>query len=235
MNYLSHNLGESICLERVRVWRWDVRDRRAELERSREQLSPGERRRLSNIVSEPERNRFLMGRYALRAALSQCTGLSPERIRFRSNRYGALRLSHPSHGGWRFSLSHSGDLVYAAVARGVRVGVDVERLRPGLDWEAAGELCLSHAERRGLDGIPGAERRATFHRLWCRKEAVVKAAGKGMHIPLHTVDIGFPAAEESVSRSRGWTLVDLETAPGYVAALAVGPAGSHAAAMELPQ
>jgi 4'-phosphopantetheinyl transferase len=109
---------------------------------------------------------------------------------------------------WRFSLSHSGDLVYVAIAQALRVGVDVEQVRPALDWEAAGELCLEPVERQQLMRIPASDRCAAFHRIWCRKEALAKAAGKSMHVPLDR-----PAG--------GWNLTELQAPPGYMAALAV--------------
>jgi 4'-phosphopantetheinyl transferase len=122
---------------------------------------------------------------------------------------------------WYFSLSHSGDFIYVAAARGVRVGVDVERLRPRTDYASVGKLCLSEGEQRQLRRIAEPERGTAFLRMWCGKEAYVKAVGKGMHLPLHTVHVGVRPESGSPRGAVGWTLAELEAAPGYVAALAV--------------
>ena len=218
----------------VRVACWDLRKRQAEIAKALEHLRPSERRRLAGIVSAAERNRFLLGRYALRAGLSACIQMAPGQIHFRRNTYGQPRLACEAARGWYFSLSHAGDLVYVAIAQGARVGVDVERLRPRMDCESVGQLCLSETEQRQLRHIPAQERSLAFHRMWCGKEALTKATGKGMHTALHTVHVGVPRESGAPMRLGGWTVAELEAAPGYVAAVAVESAEAALQWMGVP-
>ena len=90
----------------------------------------------------------------------------------------------PEAPGVFFSLSHSGEYALLAVSD-ADVGADLERLRPApmrtagrvfapeeLDWLAAGE-----------DGD------ARFFTLWTLKEALLKAAGRGLTQPLREVNV----------------------------------------------
>jgi len=139
------------------------------------------------------------------------------------------------------SVAHSGDLVAVAVA-GYPVGVDVEQLdgRPHPlggdgDPEALGRLVLSGAEQAVLATIPSSGRARAFLVAWTRKEAVTKATGDGLRAAFSEVVV---AADAGPPRLASWpyprdpgevTLLDLDTAPGYVAALAVlGPCAAVA-------
>jgi 4'-phosphopantetheinyl transferase len=71
------------------------------------------------------------------------------------------------------------------------------------------ERTLTDGERAGL---PAGERHVELLRIWCRKEALAKAIGKGLRWRPETFD---------TSRPDGYALVDLEVDEGYVGALAV--------------
>lgn len=77
-----------------------------------------------------------------------------------------LFLSSASRDGW------------AALAVADRpVGIDIERVEPGLEipWRV-----LHEAEARWLRGVPERRQPASFARLWTVKEAYLKALGKGL-------------------------------------------------------
>jgi 4'-phosphopantetheinyl transferase len=139
----------------------------------------------------------------------------------------------PEPGGIAHSVAHSGDLVVVAVAA-APVGVDVEQLdgrrRPlggHGDPEALAELVLSAAERAALAAVPADARARAFLVAWTRKEAVTKATGDGLRAAFSDVVV---AADAGPPRVASWpyprppaevSLLDLEAAAGYVAALAV--------------
>jgi 4'-phosphopantetheinyl transferase len=118
----------------------------------------------------------------------------------------------------RFNLSHSGGLTVCAFCLGREIGIDVECENRKVDplklanrFFAADEV---EAVRTGG--------RKVFMRLWTRKEAYVKALGKGIAgIGLDTFSA--VPGEERVSGAAlgGFRLWDLDFQPGYVGALAV--------------
>jgi phosphopantetheinyl transferase len=122
--------------------------------------------------------RQVLGHYLARPAARQ-----PQALQFRNNVYGRPELAtrnatrrHPL----RFSLSHTPGLVAVAVARGCDVGVDVERLRPGLPLDELTPGMLSAVERHWFSALPPGERAAAFTGLWTLKESLLKAHGVGI-------------------------------------------------------
>lgn len=109
-----------------------------------------------------------------------------------------------------FSVAHSGDLALIAIAPGGRVGVDLERIRAGVDTEAVAGEFLPAAERRTLARAAPARRARAFFRIWSRHEALVKATGRGLVFP----------ADARPAGAGGLWVRSLEVDPGYAAAVA---------------
>ncbi|MEV4502456.1 4'-phosphopantetheinyl transferase family protein [Streptomyces klenkii] len=152
----------------------------------------------------------------------------PARVRWERSRAGKPRLAHDP--GLYVSYSHSGGAVVLAVCAGGPVGVDVERVvaRPHLP-ELAAE-CLAPAESAAWREAAPGRQAYEFARLWTRKEAVLKAWGRGFPGSLAEVVTGpgarpgepavlaLPAALGPVGL---WTVRDLGAPDGYRAAVAV--------------
>lgn len=85
-----------------------------------------------------------------------------------------------------FNLSHSGD--YVALAFGdAPLGVDIERVRRANLTLA--KRFFAGEEYADLTGRPEEERADLFCRMWTGKEAVAKASGKGLAIPLDSFSV----------------------------------------------
>ncbi|GEA86615.1 4'-phosphopantetheinyl transferase family protein [Cellulomonas cellasea] len=101
-------------------------------------------------------------------------------------------------GSWSVSLSHSGDLVTVAVARGVgAVGVDVEESCADVP-AVASVLCRD--DERG-DDLAAPDPRAALLARWVRKEAVLKAARVGLTVPMRHLAV---SAAHEPARLRHW-------------------------------
>ncbi|HCJ09953.1 MAG TPA: hypothetical protein DHW14_02155, partial [Clostridiales bacterium] len=128
-----------------------------------------------------------------------------------------------------FNVSHSHRLAVYALARGRRVGVDVERIRPGIKHELLAVRFFSPREAAALLAMPDRLRLRAFYACWTRKEAFIKARGEGFALSLRrfsvSVDPGRTPVLDDVEGAPGevlrWTLCDLEPGPGYAGALAV--------------
>jgi len=104
--------------------------------------------------------------------------------------------------------------------------VDVEAIR--LDFHVEEMFaCFTEREREMLSRASStAARSATFFRLWTRKEAVLKADGRGLAIGLEKIDVSDGPGElirVSTGEQGLWKVYDLDVAPGYSGALAVPP------------
>ncbi len=93
------------------------------------------------------------------------------------------------------------------------VGCDVERIMP-FDEGVARE-CLTDRELTWVKRAqPGSDRDRAFIRLWVRKEAYVKAVGKGLGIDLKSVSL---LPDES---PQGWSFRDFDFADGHLGCVA---------------
>jgi 4'-phosphopantetheinyl transferase len=196
-------------------------------------LDDRERGRAATFVHDRDRNRFVVAHAALRSFLAHELALDPEEVRYERTAEGKPHLAQGLP-PIEFNLSHAGDFALLAAARGVSIGVDIELVRELPDADAVADDVFSITEREVLRSLPAQERRAAFFRCWTRKEAIVKALGKGLGQPLDSfsVDPAAAAAGTVVSidgRTGGWSLHDLSAPAGYAAAgaAAVGSAGER--------
>ena len=176
-------------------------------------LSAQERDRWRAYVQPDDRRRFLTGAALLRRATAGCVPVAPERLRVdrRCRRCGAQhgKPTLPDHPEIDVSVAHTGAHVAVALARGPRVGVDVERIRD-VDVDELARSAFSSGEAGELAALPAGERLAAFFALWTRKESIVKALGVGI-----TDDFARASAVAT-----GTSVHELACAPGYVASLA---------------
>jgi 4'-phosphopantetheinyl transferase len=130
-------------------------------------------------------------------------------------------------------MSHTDDLALYAVAMRREVGVDVERIVPDRADPLVAEQFFAPAEAAAFRAQPAILRERAFFDCWTRKEAYVKALGKGLSIGLSSFEVSLAPGESSallrtVDDSREaarWSLRDLDVGPGVSAALAVEGAG----------
>ncbi len=206
---------------------WQVRLDEVEQDlRLEECLDEAELARAARFHFQRDSSRFVMSRATLRHILAHYVGGRPDGIRFGYGAAGKPFL--PDHEDFHFNLSHADHLLLVGVSHGRRLGVDVEPIPPDPVLEETSPLVLSAPESRMIDQLNGMERREWFARLWTRKEAYIKADGRGMGLPLELIDV--MTAPDRVwlreERSGGWTassrwsLRTLPTEPGYAAAVA---------------
>jgi len=166
----------------------------------------------------------------LRDLLSRYLHCTPRDIRFEKNAFGKPFLHERE--GFRpleFNLSHAGSMVLIGVCRGRRIGIDVEKIRPIKDISAIAESNFTPRERAFIFQQHPSEQDKAFLRCWTRKEASVKAVGKGLSIPLNSFDtmisdglrVGLLEGGPGSLDDTIWQLSDLDLPEGYVAALAV--------------
>ena len=131
----------------------------------------------------------------------------------------------PSVGnGVHLSVSHAGALVVVAVTRVAPVGVDLEPTTRGAQAQAAARWACAPEERAGIAEAGDALR------YWIRKEAIVKATGEGLAVPLADIRVSAPRDPARLLQWTGrpaqaCTLMDLNPPDGYVASLAVLSSG----------
>ncbi|NIJ10368.1 4'-phosphopantetheinyl transferase [Saccharomonospora amisosensis] len=193
-------------------------------------LSEPERERYEAYRKQADRSRFLTGRVLAKTVAGRRLGLSPAVIRFDAacptcgKQHGPPRLPGT---GIALSISHAAERVGVAVTGGPAVGLDVESTDRRAD-EALVSYALNDSELATWRELPEPDRPAGFFTYWTRKEAAMKAAGKGLHIPLRGLTMSAPGTRPRLLESTDAALnpavtrmADLDPGPGYRAAVAV--------------
>lgn len=191
-------------------------------------LSEVERARAARFMRDTDRNRWLRAHVATRRILGEALDVEPKAVEFGAGKSGKPFVSSPGDSGLEINLSDSGDLALLALSRVGPVGVDVEHVRPLTDMEAIAESHFAVEERAALLALPEAERLDGFYRLWTRKEAYIKALGKGLGhaldrfvVTIAPADVRFVHLDGDAGVARTWALRAIPVPTGYFGALAV--------------
>lgn len=184
-----------------------------------------------------DRSRFLTGRVVAKAIVAAELGIAPAEVALDSTcpdcgrPHGKPRAVRPA-GDDRdrmpeLSISHSGGWIAVAATVGLAVGVDVEELRDVKVSDLA-HLTFSPPEQAAFDALPESERRGAFFTYWARKEALLKATGRGLSIPMTKVTITPPGKPPELIEStssevdvHNVRMNDLDAGAGYRACVAV--------------
>ena len=156
-------------------------------------LSPAERARAADDVAAaqvfaPEtRRRYVIGRASLRKALSDTLSLLPGAVPIVRGARGRPRLDGIA--GVDFNISHTDEVALIGVARGARIGVDIERADREVNADGLARKFLTTAEQATLAPLGADGRRERFLRYWTCKEAMSKATGDALSAPFRRLNI----------------------------------------------
>jgi 4'-phosphopantetheinyl transferase len=128
--------------------------------------------------------------------------------------------------GW----AHTREQLLLAYAPHGHVGVDVEAADRRVRVSELARRYFAPEETAGLLALHADTQQLAFLRLWCAKEAVLKAHGHGLAFGLHRL-VFDPTSEAprllrcdpALGRPADWTLHGFAPAPGYLAVLAWHP------------
>ncbi len=104
------------------------------------------------------------------------------------------------HSPWHFSVTHTGDRVFCALAR-CPVGIDAETLGRSVP-EGLARRVLSDPEYAQY--AEAEDRARAFLHFWVLKEAAAKCSGRGIQYPENTTN--FSLADSRVTETQGCLL-----------------------------
>ena len=207
----------------IHVWRVPLALGRVTMQDSADMclLSVPERARAHRFLRLEPRLQFIRTRAAARRLLGLYLDREPAQIAIASGEFGKPFLPSPLEAWLQFNISHALGYALVAVRRELSVGVDIEKVHHDFDWESLAYNFFAPDERAALSRRPAADRRRAFFACWTRKEALVKAVGRGLHIPPKSFAVpmedGFCTASVEAT---SWSLGEIPVPAGYVAAFA---------------
>ncbi|MEO7987158.1 MAG: 4'-phosphopantetheinyl transferase superfamily protein [Gemmatimonadales bacterium] len=225
--HVPDNVPKLKCDE-IHLWRASLDANRHALTALEHTLTADELAKAGRFRFELDRDRYILAHGALRTILARYVTATPRELAFRCGAQGKPELAS---GVVHFSLSHSHDLFVCAIGHTPSLGVDVERVRPGVA-EAVGGF-LSPRARRALEALPQRARRQAFFQGWTRLEAYSKAWGGGLMSGLENFELFLdpgnavllpPVSNED--HQRRWWVQEFSPRRGYVGALAA-PWGTY--------
>ena len=153
-----------------------------------ELLSRDEIERADRFRVDRPRRVFVASRAALRRTLGRELECDPRAIVFSIGCHGKPRIAPDCD--LHFNLSHSGSTIALGIAHGVEIGVDIEEVTRSVAFEDLADRFFAVSEAAAVrSSCPHARRRLFFH-FWTAKEAVLKATGSGLSVPVRNVEIG---------------------------------------------
>lgn len=179
-------------------------------------LDPDEQLRVARLASPLERSRATVRLARRRQVLSDILSLPPELIDTRPHSSGQPRCVAESREPLFISASHCEEVGLIAVARDRTVGVDVEATHELPDPDQFAQWVAAVEELHQINELELGERPSACLRLWTRKEAYLKATGRGIGEGMHQVRVPLePGPWELPFQPRpdgpDWLLFELET------------------------
>jgi len=138
-------------------------------------LNSKEHNRAERYQKETDKNRFIIGRSILKFVLAAHTKLDVKNISFD---YHSNKKPYLATCPWlSFNISHSGDFAVIAISRD-KVGIDIEYMSEDFNFMNLLPDIFGDSEILSIQN--SVNQKHAFYTLWTRKEAFVKALGKGI-------------------------------------------------------
>ena len=196
------------------------------------ELAVNEKQRAKRLKIADKRQQFILARALMRRRLAQITGREPATLTVTTTVHGKPILADDKT--LSFNLSHSHDLALLAVSRQQPIGIDIERIDPGVDHGALVRRFFSSPERVAFNNLPASMKCLAFYAGWTRKEAFIKAVGTPIRLGDFDVSLN-PKEQQSPITQPGatttWTAKMLPVSDQYMACVVDNGRKDHAVAI----
>ena len=194
-------------------------------------LPEADRLRATRFHADRDGRVFVLSRVMLRGLLGGYLSCDPWKLEFDSGPMGKPYVVPGGRGPTPgFSVSHSSDVVLIGFCGSPEIGVDVEAIPDAEPPADIADRCFSASEWAQLSRIQSTEERHEAScRAWTRKEAFLKALGRGLSVAPREVEVTvLPGVEARLLstpiaglRTRSWRIIDVPTFELYTAACVV--------------
>ena len=214
----------------VDIWLTSTELREEQVRAHAKYLSQAELARAQKFRSKTGYREYIVTRGLLRQVLSETAGPDLAGVDFMYGEHGKPWLDARVSGKTiAFNVSHSHGLALVALTLGGRLGVDLEKIRPDVEWQDLAARYFAEAEFRALENRLQGDGLKAFYACWTRKEAFVKALGAGVSYGLEQFDVSVGPEEDYAALTihsqdedaAGWLVKNLPVPDSHVAAVAV--------------
>lgn len=219
----------------VHIWTVDLDNWKISCKKAEQMLPESEKEKSVHFRLEILRIRHIKCYFLTRLLLGQYLGVDFYNQEFNRNEHGKPSLKNEGdNNSIYFNISNSENICVFACTRDGDLGVDVEKIHDLPDMDRIVERLFSREENKIFHSLPEHTKKTSFFKYWTRKEALLKAMGRGLSFPPDEVNVIFDTTNETseyfiktneTNAAREWTLHDISVFDGFASALALD--GKH--------
>jgi 4'-phosphopantetheinyl transferase len=207
----------------IQIWHGNIAAEDADYQSYWRVLDAAERAHAEKIKNDLLHKRYVETHGRLRNILGKILNEPPERININKTEHGKPYLADAPE--LVFNLSHSGNAMVIAVSWNCQLGVDMEYCKPRTSLAGLVDKCFAEEESRYWYKLSEAQKITEFYRFWTRKEAFVKATGRGIGLGLNRCVINpesqgeFLRIPAEYGQASMWHALDITLGQGACCAL----------------
>jgi 4'-phosphopantetheinyl transferase len=211
----------------IKLWQGEIAAEEADYQRYWHILDQTEQQHANSIKNEQQYKRYVAVHARLRILLGDAVNAAPEQLRIHKAEFGKPYLvDYPE---LAFNLSHTANKMVVVTAYHCVLGVDIELCKPRTNLAALVDKCFAEEELNYWQQLPESHQTLAFYRFWTRKEAFVKATGRGIALGLKqcVVNPQNPSEllriPENYGQASKWLIQDIDLGGSICGALVVKP------------
>jgi 4'-phosphopantetheinyl transferase len=205
------------------LWRCDLTPIAKQVQARRAMLSSAELERAARFGSPLLRERYILGRGALRTILGCVLDVAPDAVPIVRGRRGRPQLAQPE--GPDFNLSNTASVAFVGVCSTGRIGVDIERCDRSVNVAGIARKFHAESERDALASLSVDAARRDVLALWTAKDAMSKATGDALAAPFAQIAVDVRTmrvrAGPGAYAPHRWVLHRVDAGPDYFATIAL--------------
>lgn len=187
-------------------------------------LSADEKNKAMSFLTEKRQKKYIKIRVALKKILASYLNIEAKNIVIKTGEFGKPLLEGEL---LYFNLSHTGNRFIVVVSNLVDVGIDLELKKERKNQTALVDKCFSATERWYWHALSEEHKTRMFYRFWVRKEAFVKAVGRGIALGLNQCVVNplkqdcFLSIPATYGLTSDWKIIDIPLAQEILCAVVI--------------
>ena len=186
--------------DELHIWFVDLDSITYDYRQAFNQLPLKDKERLQAIQTENKREISIKRHVILLQILSYYLNKDISEINLEYNEYGKPYLELTEI---KFNISNSYNFLLVGITMGNELGVDIEKFRSNVEFDKLVERYFTKNEKDFFTTLSETKKEVFFFDLWTMKEAILKATGLGMRLPLNSFEFPLEENDELVHITYG--------------------------------
>lgn len=209
----------------INVWQGGIAAKESCFQHYWDMLEQTEQQYANTMKNVHLRNRYVSVHAQLRIQLAKTVNIAPTQLRILKSKYGKPYLA--DFPNLAFNLSHTANKMVVASGYDTELGIDIEQCKPRTNLASLVDKCFASEEKDYWRQLPVSQQLPGFYRFWTRKEAFVKATGRGIALGLKQCVINprkqseFLRIPKDYGAASNWLIEEIEVYETIYGALVV--------------